>query len=93
MTSITVEWNKVEFLDGVPVTGYHLFVDDGYNGEFTHIYDGSNLPFDLKFTVVNLITGLPYKFKVKSENINGLSTDSDVTTIFACLKPSRIPAP
>jgi hypothetical protein len=47
MTSITVEWNKVEFLDGVPVTGYHLFVDDGYNGEFTHIYDGSNLPFDL----------------------------------------------
>lgn len=44
LTSIAVEWDKVE--DSIPVTGYHLYVDDGYNGDFTLVYNGTNLPFD-----------------------------------------------
>ena len=38
------------------------------------------------------MTGLPYKFKVQSQNINGYSLDSQITKIYACLKPSRLPA-
>jgi hypothetical protein len=32
--SITVSWNKVSNTDGIPITGYHLYVDDGYEGDF-----------------------------------------------------------
>lgn len=45
LTSMTVEWNRVYSTDGVPVIGYILFMDDGFNGEFTIIYDGSNDAF------------------------------------------------
>jgi hypothetical protein len=53
-------------------------MDDGLNGDFTKIYDGSNLPFNITHTVEGLVSGLPYMFKVQSENLNGNSIDSDV---------------
>jgi hypothetical protein len=53
-------------------------MDDGLNGEFTEVYDGSNLPFNITHTVTGLVSGLPYMFKVQSENLNGYSADSDV---------------
>lgn len=57
------------------------------------IYDGSNLPFNTQFTVVNLQTGLPYRFKLKSKNKNGVSADSPISLFWACEKPSAIPPP
>lgn len=45
------------------------------------------------YTVNNLVTGLPYRFKVVAWNINGASDDSDITTIYACLKPSNVLTP
>jgi hypothetical protein len=63
-TSIAVEWNKVVFQDDVPVSGYHLYMDDGYNGDFIKIYDGTSLPFNTSFVSEGLISGLPYRFKV-----------------------------
>jgi hypothetical protein len=90
--AITVEWDSVDSTDGVVVTGYHMYMDDGYNGEFTEIFDGTNLPYTTQSTAVQLITGLPYRFKVQSQNINGFSVDSSITKIYACLKPSSLPA-
>ena len=93
VTSIAVKWDLVGDTDGTPVTGYHLYMDDGYNGVFTKIFEGTNQPFTQTYTAVNLETGLPYRFKVISQNINGLSVDSAISTYYACLKPSAAPAP
>lgn len=92
-TSITVEWSRVFSADGVVVSGYILFMDDGFDGEFTVVYDGSNDAFTTKATVVELQSGLSYRFKVQSKNINGNSADSATSTIYACLVPSRLPTP
>jgi hypothetical protein len=43
--------------------------------------------------VVELVTGLPYRFKVLAKNVNGLSPDSPVATYYACLKPESLSAP
>ena len=75
------------------VTGYRLYIDDGRSGDFNVVYDGSKLPFTLQHTVEGLLTGLPYRFKVKAENINGFSDDSTVSTIYACLVPSNMLQP
>jgi hypothetical protein len=42
LTSITVSWNQVADKDGIAVTGYLLYMDDGYNGDFTVVYDGTS---------------------------------------------------
>jgi hypothetical protein len=70
-----------------------LYIDDGLNGDFSKVYDGSNKPFNTSYTVKGLISGLPYRFKVQSENINGLSADSEMATIYACLKPGGMGQP
>jgi hypothetical protein len=31
--STFIEWSRITG-DDVPVTGYHLYMDDGYNGDF-----------------------------------------------------------
>jgi len=41
----------------------------------------------LSFAVTGLETGLPYRFYVKSLNVNGESDPSTQTTIYACIKP------
>lgn len=46
-------------------------MDDGINGDFIKVFDGSNLPFDISHIVEGLESGLPYKFKVQSEKLNG----------------------
>lgn len=92
-TSITVEWNRVFSADGVVVSGYILFMDDGFDGDFVMVYDGSKDAFTTKATVVELQSGLSYRFKVQSKNINGNSADSATSTIYACLVPSRLPTP
>lgn len=65
-------------------------MDDGLNGDFTLIYNGKNLPFGTNYTVTNLTTGLPYRFKVTSQNVNGNSNFSSISTIHACLLPSNM---
>lgn len=68
-------------------------MDDGLNGEFTLIFNGKNLPFATNYTVRNLTTGLPYRFKVTSQNVNGNSGYSAISTIYACLQPSNMQQP
>lgn len=42
ITSITVSWNKVADKDGIAVSGYILYMDDGYHGNFAVVYNGTN---------------------------------------------------
>lgn len=70
VTSIAVEWAKVEASDNIPVSGYHLFMDDGYFGDFELIFVGAT--FELSYTAHDLVSGLPYRFYVQAENQNGL---------------------
>lgn len=46
-----------------------------------------------QFVAQNLITGLPYRFKVVALNINGASPDSAISIIYACLMPSNVSTP
>lgn len=92
-TSIAVEWDQNDDQITAKVTGYKLLMDDGYNGDFSVVYDGSGFPYTFSFVAQNLTTGLPYRFKVVALNINGQSISGDSVTIFACLKPSNVLAP
>jgi len=91
VTSIAVEWSKVSASDNIPVTGYYLFMDDGYYGDFDLMFVGG--PFGLSYTAQGLVSGLPYRFYVQAENQNGLGPESDITTIYSCLVPSVTQAP
>lgn len=89
LTTIVVEWDAVPEIDGIDTTGYLLYIDDGRNGDFNIVYDGSGNFFTLTFAATGLETGLPYRFFVVALNINGKSEDSLETTIYACIKPSE----
>ena len=88
-----MEWSAVPDSSGVPISGYYLFMDDGLAGPLQLIYNGANKPFTLAYTAYNLRTGLPYRFKVVAENINGLSEESDIATYYACMEPESTLAP
>jgi len=92
-SSLAVQWNPIADVDGVPVLGYLLYIDDGLNGDFSLVYDGSFDSHTLNYSAVGLVTGLPYRFKLIAKNINGYSVESDVTTLFACLRPSDLGTP
>jgi hypothetical protein len=75
-------------IDDIPTLGYKLLMDDGFHGDFTVVYDGSNNYHLREYVAAGLTVGLPYRFKVVAVNINGESPESDDVTIYACLKPS-----
>jgi len=45
-----VEWDENEDKVTSKLTGYKLYMDDGYNGKYSVIYDGSNFPNTHEFT-------------------------------------------
>ena len=96
-SSLMLAWAKPAEgdIDGIEITGYSLYMDDGYHGEFSAIYDGRGYPETLKFLATNLTAGLPYRFTVTAHNLNGESARSAslVSTVYACLLPSNLPAP
>jgi hypothetical protein len=79
--------------DEVVITGYKLYMDNGFNGNFKLIYDRDKYPSVLTYVASNLTTGLPYRFNVNSLNINGISVDSPIATIYSCLVPSNVNPP
>lgn len=68
-------------------------MDDGFNGPYSVIYDGSKFPNTHEFTAQNITTGLPYRFYVVAVNINGDSVMGDSFQIYACLKPKNVLPP
>lgn len=47
--SIAVEWQRNDDSVTAMVTGYKLLMDDGFNGEYSVIYDGSGFPNTFAF--------------------------------------------
>jgi len=54
MTSIQMLWSAVTVSD-LPVTGYSLEMDDGFNGPFLEIYNGRDNTQTLSAVVSSLI--------------------------------------
>jgi|LauGreDrversion4_2_1035121.scaffolds.fasta_scaffold01782_4 hypothetical protein len=92
-STIAIGWDRVASDDGIPVLGYILQMDDGFNGDFKTIYDGNKDPITNNFVTSQLTIGLNYRFRVAAVNYNGDSAYSNIVPIFACLVPSKIPQP
>jgi hypothetical protein len=91
-TSIGVSWDAVDNTYAY-VSGYKLYRDNGNNGNFTLIYDGTNRPGQRTFISHNLTPGMYYRFKVLAVNYNGDGPESDESVIPACLPPSELDPP
>lgn len=89
-TTITVYWDASA---SSSVTGYILNIDDGRLGELSPVYTGTNRPDLRTYTVTGFETGLSYRFSVQAINSNGVSEQSDTTTLYACDTPSGLAAP
>ena len=89
LATIVVEWDEVAAVNDIITTGYLIYIDDGRNGDFHIVFDGTGNFFTLSFAATGLEIGLPYRFYVKALNINGESAASEVTTIYSCIKPSE----
>jgi len=88
-----LEWAEVTEVDNVEGEGYSLYMDDGYHGEYSVVYNGTGFPETRSFLVTGLTSGLPYRFEVTAHSINGESARGPAATIYACLIPSNLPVP
>lgn len=86
MTSIQMLWSPVAVSD-LPVTGYSLEMDDGFNGPFVEIYDGRQNIQTLSAVVLSLIPQKFYRFRVRAFDINGPGIYSNISNIQACIPP------
>jgi hypothetical protein len=69
-------------------------MDNGKGGVFTTLQGGSSRSLETSFTIAQGITsGTMYRFRYRSENVNGYSDWSPVTYITAATVPSRPPTP
>lgn len=93
MNSVMTAWVESPEVDGIDIEGYSLYMDDGYNGDLSLVYDGSEEPQVFQFLAANLTSGLPYRFALSAHNLNGESALSDVAIVYACLKPGSLAAP
>ena len=89
LTTIVVEWDEVPAVDNIITKGYILYMDDGREGIFKVVYDGSENFYTLSYAVTGLETGLPFRFFIEAVNLNGVSEPSEVSTIYACVKPTE----
>ena len=61
--AVLVAW-KAPLDGGAPIHAYQLHRDDGNNGDFEPIYNGS----DCQYLATGLRHGLEYRFRVLAEN-------------------------
>lgn len=77
----------------LPVIGYVLNMDDGYESNYKVVYNGKGYPNVLKYTVGGLTTGLSYTFTLQAMNFNGLSLESNPSKFTICAKPQKLKVP
>ena len=68
-------------------------MDDGLNGDFNVVYDGSSNPMLLEYQVSKLISARSYRFIAQAVDKNGPGFESAISTFIACLRPTDINSP
>jgi hypothetical protein len=68
-------------------------MDEGNNGNFKVVFDGTGKPGITGHNQADLVTSKSYRFKVRSINFNGESTDGTEVTLYSCLPPLNLAAP
>jgi len=43
-TTIMLQWTESDEVDDITIQGYSVYRDDGYNGDFTEVYEGMGNP-------------------------------------------------
>lgn len=96
-TSISVEWDPVApgVSPGGDIWGYVLEVKDSVNGTIWEPFNGVNIGArdQIKYTVMNLLPGREYKFRVTAYNFNGAGAKSSEFSYLSCIVPENFAAP
>ena len=96
-SSIFVSWvrNTDDAEPGGLITGYSLYMDDGYGGAFTEILNTvGTSPLISEYLTTGLTLSLTYRFKVVAYNYNPEpGAASDFASLQVCQKPSDWAAP
>lgn len=92
LAKMYIKWDAVTDVS-LATTGYKLYRDDGNNGNFNLVYDGTGKPGTLYYYDKTMTSGKAYRYKVRSINFNGESDDSDESLIYNCLAPTDIALP
>jgi len=69
------------------ISGYKLYIDDGFGGDFRVIFNTVGFNSDInEYLVSNLTAALQYRFIVEPYNYNVLQPGamSDIAYIYAC---------
>eukprot|EP00746_Dinoflagellata_sp_MGD_P143998 gnl/MRDRNA2_/MRDRNA2_76765_c0_seq1.p1 gnl/MRDRNA2_/MRDRNA2_76765_c0~~gnl/MRDRNA2_/MRDRNA2_76765_c0_seq1.p1 ORF type:complete len:1938 (+),score=215.15 gnl/MRDRNA2_/MRDRNA2_76765_c0_seq1:848-5815(+) len=82
--SITIKWNKLS-LNAALYVGTKLYFDDGLGGPFDTILLTD--PTQTTFTKVDVVAGLPYRFKVQIVTEVGESVVSPILSVVAASVP------
>lgn len=79
---------------GSDILSYELQMDNGNGGYFFSLIGISPNSLETSFLISNgLATGLMYRFRYRSKNLNGLSLWSPETYVLAATVPTRPPPP
>ena len=83
--SLFIHWSKVADQQGPGglITGYSLYMDDGYGGVFSEIFNSvGTSPMITEYLVSGIKLSLIYRFRVVSYNFNpAASLPSDITFV------------
>jgi hypothetical protein len=90
MPFITIKWDEPKENGGAPILGY--FVEASVDGgPYTLIYDGSADPLTRQTTLLDLVQGANYLFRVFSRNIVGKSLSASPSIeIYAATYPFKM---
>lgn len=77
----------------LPILGYLVYADSGRDDEYSLVYDGTNSPDVLSFTLDEVESTLTYRIYVTAVNFNGESAASTVASLSPCAGPSNMPTP
>lgn len=69
---IRAEWTAPLAVNGDAVSGYQVYVDDGFGGEFILVFNGQNYPSTYQFEITeDLVCGRQYFVQVTAMNVAG----------------------
>lgn len=66
-----------------------MFIDDGYDGDFSLTYDGTGIPSKLNTTIEGLESRTIYRIKVLAINKSGEGANSTETTCYTATIPGQ----